>query len=166
MNLRENKEFAYNAFSELDLFRSGGVYVVTARVVPSAVFASIGEIFLELERAAREKVSTFELEQAKSYLIGHFPLRISRPAEFSRRVADLVTFSLGDAHWNRFYDSIMQVDADLIFEVAQRYLRPKPVVVIVGDINVLLDHLREIDRLDVYDQKGVHLYTMIKGVEE
>ncbi|MFZ2054778.1 MAG: pitrilysin family protein [Candidatus Aminicenantales bacterium] len=166
MNLREKKEYAYNAFSEMDLFRSGGAYVVTATVIPSAAFASIGEITLELDRVSREKVSTFELEQAKSYLIGHFPVQISRPGEFSRRVADLVTFSLGDAYWNRFYDSIMQVDADRIFEVAQKYFQPRPVVVVVGDKDVLLDHLRDIDRLEVYDLKGVLLYTLIKGVEE
>ncbi|MGB7296379.1 MAG: pitrilysin family protein [Candidatus Aminicenantales bacterium] len=166
MNLRETKEYAYNAFSEMDLFRSGGVYVVTARVIPSAVFASSGEILSELGRVARDKISTFELEQAKSYLIGNFPLQLSRPGTFSRRVADLVTFSLSDAYWNRIYDSIMQVDADRIFEVAQKYFRPRPVVVVVGDKDVLLDHLREIDRLDVYDLKGALLYTLIKGVEE
>jgi zinc protease len=165
MNLRETREYAYNAFSEMDLFRSGGAYVITATVIPSAAVASIGEITLELERVSREKISTFELEQAKSYLIGHFPIQLSRPAEFSRRVADLVTFSLGDAYWNRFYDSIMQVDAERIFEVAQEYFRPKPAVVIVGDRS-LLDHLREINRLDVYDLKGTLLYTLIKGVEE
>jgi zinc protease len=166
MNLRETKEYAYNAFSEMDLFRSGGAYVITATVIPSAAFDSIGEIFLELTRLSRERVSTFELEQAKSYLIGHFPIQISRPGEFSRLVADLVTFSLGDAYWNGFYDSVMQVDADKIFEVAQKYLQPRPAVVIVGDKNVLLDHLRDIDRLEVYDLKGALLYTLIKGVEE
>lgn len=166
MNLRETKEYAYNAFSEMELFRGGGIYVVTARVIPSAVFAAGGEILSELVRIARDKISTFELEQAKSYLIGNFPLPLSRPEAFSRRVADLVTFSLGDGHWNRFYDSIMPVDADQIFEVAQKYLRPKPVVVIVGDKNTLLDHLREIERLEVYDLKGALLYTLIKGVEE
>jgi len=166
MNLRETKEYAYNAFSEMDLFRSGGAYVVTATVIPSAAFASIGEIAWELDRVSREKISNFELEQAKSYLIGHFPVQINRPVEFSRRVADLVTFSLGDAYWNRFYDSIMQVDVDQIFEVARKYFRPKPVVIIVGDKDVLLDHLRDVDRMEVYDLKGVLLYTLIKGVEE
>jgi zinc protease len=166
MNLRETKEYAYNAFSEMDLFRSGGAYVVTAAVVPSAAFASVGEIFRELERISQEKISTFELEQAKSYLIGHFPIQFSRPVDLSRRVADLVTFSLGNAYWNRFYDNIMQIDAERIFEVAQKYLPPRPVVVIVGDRDVVLDHLREINRLDVYDLKGVLLYTLIKGVEE
>ncbi len=166
MNLRETKEYAYTAFSKTDLFRSGGTYMITAQVIPSAATDSIREISLELERITREKISTFELEQAKSYLIGHFPLQISRPAEFSRSVADLVTFSLGDAHWNRLDDSILQVDADQIFEVAQKYFRPKPAVVIVGDKDVLLDKLRDIERLDVYDLKGTFLYTSIKGVEE
>ncbi|MBN2408712.1 MAG: insulinase family protein, partial [Candidatus Aminicenantes bacterium] len=53
MNLRETKEYAYNAFSQMDLFRGGGVYVVTARVIPSAVFASGGEILSEIARMAR-----------------------------------------------------------------------------------------------------------------
>jgi zinc protease len=134
--------------------------------MPSAAFASISVIFGELDRLSREGISNFELEQAKSYLIGHFPLRISRPGDLSQRVADLVTFSLGDAYWNKFYDSIMQIDADRISEVAQKYLPPRPVVVIVGDKNVLFDQLHDIERLEVYDLKGVLLYTSIKGVEE
>jgi predicted Zn-dependent peptidase len=166
MNLRETKEYAYNAFSEMDLFRSGGVYVVTATVIPSAAFASISEILGELGRLSREGISNFELEQAKSYLIGHFPLQISRPGDLSQRVADLVTFSLGDAYWNKFYDSIMQIDVDRISEVAQKYLPPRPVVVIVGDKNVLFDQLHDIERLEVYDLKGILLYTFVKGVEE
>jgi zinc protease len=166
MNLRETKEYAYNAFSDMELFRSGGVYVITATVIPSAAYASIGEIILELEHVSREKISTFELEQAKSYLIGHFPIQLSRPAAFSQRVAEIVTFSLGDAYWNSYDDSIMQVDAERIFEVAQKYFQPRPVIVIVGDKNALLDHLRDIKRLDVYDLKGTLLYNLIKGVEE
>jgi len=165
MNLREAKEYAYSAFSRLELFRSCGYYAVTAAVIPSASSASIREILRELDRISREKVSNFELEQAKSYLIGHFPLRIVRPDELSRRISELLVFSLGDAQWSRFNDNITLVDADRIFEVAQRYLLRKPVVVIVGDKDVLLDHLRDLEKLEVYDLKGVLLYTLIKGVE-
>jgi predicted Zn-dependent peptidase len=165
MNLREAKEYAYSAFSRLELFRSCGYYAVTAAVIPSASSASIREILRELDRISREKVSNFELEQAKSYLIGHFPLRIVRPDELSRRISELLAFSLGDAQWSRFNDNITLVDADRIFEVAQRYLLRKPVVVIVGDKDVLLDHLRDLEKLEVYDLKGVLLYTLIKGVE-
>jgi len=77
----------------------------------------------------------------------------------------LMAFSLGDAHWGRFNDSIALVDADRIFEVAQKYLVPKPVIVIVGDKEILLGQLRDLDRLEVYDLKGVLLRTLLKGVQ-
>jgi zinc protease len=165
MNLREAKEYAYSAFSRVDFFRSCACYAVTAQVIPSASGPAIREIMRELERISREKVSNFELEQAKSYLIGQFPIRIARLDELSRQVSELLAFSLVDSRWSRFLENITQVDADRIFEVAQKYLLPKPVVVIVGDKDVLLDQLRELDRLEVYDLKGVLLYTLIKGVE-
>jgi zinc protease len=165
MNLREAKEYAYSAFSGLELFQSCGYYTITAAVIPSASSASIKEILRELDRISRNKVSNFELEQAKSYLMGHFPLQISRPDELSRRISNLMAFSLGDSHWGRFYDSIVLVDADRIFEVAQKFLVPKPVVVIVGDKQLLLGQLRDLDRLEVYDLKGVLLYTLVKGVQ-
>jgi predicted Zn-dependent peptidase len=165
MNLREAKEYAYSAFSNLEFFRSCGYYSVSAAVIPSASVASTREILRELDRMAREKVSNFELEQAKSYLIGHFPLRIVRLNEFSRSLSELMAFSSSDALWSRFNENITLVDADSLFEVAQRYLLQKPVVVIVGDKDVLFEHLRDLDRLEVYDLKGVLLYTLIKGVE-
>jgi predicted Zn-dependent peptidase len=165
MNLREAKEYAYSAFSSLELFQSCGYYAITAAVIPSATSASIREILRELDRITRDKVSNFELEQAKSYLIGHFPLQISRLDQLSRRFSELLAFSLGDAHWGRFNDNIVLVDADRIFEVAQKYLMPKPVIIIVGDKDVLLDYLQDLDRLEVYDLKGVLIYTLIKGVE-
>jgi len=134
-------------------------------VIPTASVPSIREIKRELERIGRERVSSFELEQAKSYLIGQFPIRIARLDELSRQASELLAFSAGESRWSRFLESITQVDADRIFEVAQKYVLPKPVVVIVGDKDVLLDELREFDRLEVYDLKGVLLFTLIKGVE-
>jgi predicted Zn-dependent peptidase len=166
MNLRESKEFAYFAFSEMELFRGSGVYEVRARVVPSACQAAVREILRELDRAAREKMTTFEIEQAKSYLIGNFPMQLNRLDSLARRVSEIVTFSLGDSHWSQFYDSISLVDIDRVFEVGQKYLLSQPVVVIVGDRATMVEYLREFPKVEVYDTNGVLLYTMLKGVEE
>jgi predicted Zn-dependent peptidase len=165
MNLREAREYAYSAFSKLEFFRSCGIYAVTAAVIPSASSAAVREIRRELDRITREKVSNFELEQAKSYLIGRFPLQLVRPDELCRHISESLALSSGEERWSRFNDNITMVDADRIFEVAQKYLLPKPVVIIVGDKDVLLEHLRDLERLEVYDLKGVLLYTLIKGVE-
>jgi predicted Zn-dependent peptidase len=165
MNLREAKAYAYSAFSRLEFFRSCGFYELSAAVIPSAASSSVREILGELEQIKSNRVSNFELEQAKSYLIGHFPLQVNRLDQLNRRISEILAFSLGDAQWGRFNDNISLVDAERIFEAAQRYFLLKPVVVIVGDGSTLLEHLRDIDRLEVYDLKGVLLYTRIKGVE-
>jgi zinc protease len=166
MNLRESKEYAHFAFSELDLYRSSGVFSVRARVIPSACHAAVQEILGEIDRIGREKVSTFELEQAKSYLIGSFPLQVGRLETMTQRVSEIMTFQLGDAYWANFYDSLMLVDSDSVLRVGAKYLRAPPVVVIVGDQTALAEYLREFPKVEVYDTKGVLLYTKLKGVEE
>jgi predicted Zn-dependent peptidase len=166
LNLRESKEYAYYAFSQTDLFRGCGIFSVRARVVPSAGSAAIQEALKEIDRIAREKVSAFEIEQAKQFLIGRFPLQLCRLDSLAVHVSDIVSFALGDAYWNRYFENIMLVDSNKVFEVAQKYLLAKPAVVLVGNRSSLTDHLREFDRLEVYDVRGVFQYTLTKGVEE
>ncbi len=166
MNLRESKEYAHFAFSEVELYRLSGVFAVRARVIPSACHAAVQEILGEIDRISRERVTTFELEQAKSYLIGSFPLQVSRLEAITQRVSEIMTYSLGAEYWSRFYDSIMLVDADSVLRVGGKYLQAPPVAVIVGDKTMLAEYLREFPRVEVYDTKGGLLYTMLKGVEE
>lgn len=166
MNLRESKEYAYFAFSEMEFHRSCGVYYIRARVIPAACYAAVQEILKELGRAAKQNVSTSELEQAKSYLIGNFPLQIDRLDSLTRKIAEIETYSLGEAYWNQFYENIIMVDAARVFGVGEKYLLPRPVVVIVGDKNTLTDHLRDFDRVEYYDTDGVFRYDQTKGVQE
>jgi predicted Zn-dependent peptidase len=166
MNLRESREYAYFAFSEMELFRSCGVYRIRAKVIPSACYASVQEILKELGRMTKEKVPTFEIEQAKSYLIGSFPLQVNKADSLTRRISEIAAFYLGEEYWNKFYDNIQLVDSGRVFEVAEKYLLPKPVVIIVGDKNSLLDHLRDFNKLEIYDVRGVLQFTMTKGVEK
>jgi zinc protease len=166
MNLRESKEYAHFAFSGLEFYRSSGVFSVRARVIPSACHAAVQEILGEINRIGREKVTTFELEQAKSYLIGNFPLQVGRLESMTQRVSEMMSYTLGDAYWNKFYDSIMLVDSDSVLGVGGKDLLAPPVVVVVGDKAALTEYLREFPKVEVYDVKGALLYTMLKGVEE
>jgi zinc protease len=166
MNLRETRELAYFAFSEMEFFRCCGVYSVKARVMPSACHDAVEEILKELDRIARERVSTFEIEQAKSYLIGNFPIQVEKLDDLASRVSEIVTLSLGGAYWDRFYENIMLVDANRVYEVAHKYLLNPPVVVIVGDKSLLLDYLDDFEKIDIFDAKGEYRYSLTKGVLE
>ncbi len=165
MNLRESKGYAYYAFSEVDLYKSCSVFWVRARVTPEAVVPSVREILREIGPEAVAKVSSFEIEQAKSFLIGNFPLRNEALPDLAFRAAQVRSFELGDDHWNRYTQNIILVNQERVLETGRRVLEPPPVVVIAGNIHELAEHLREFDKVDVYDALGNLKWSVKKGVD-
>ena len=165
MNLRESKGYAYYAFSGVDPYKNCGVFWVRARVTPEALVPSIREILREIGPAAVEKVTSFEIEQAKSFLIGNFPLRNEALPDLALRAAQVRSFELGDDHWNRYTQNLILVNLERVLETGRRVLEPRPVVVIAGNIQELADQLRGFDRVDVYDVQGNLKWTVNKGVD-
>lgn len=165
MNLRESKEYAYFAFSELEFTRAAGVYMARVRTTPEAVRPAVVEVLKEMRSLGAVEVPAFEVEQAKSYLLGRFPLALESTAELSRRIALLQTYGLGDAHWNRYYDSVMLVTPGQVLEAGRRYLQDPPVVVVAGRMEELAERLREFDRVEIYDARGVLKSVIEKGAE-
>jgi zinc protease len=166
MNLRESKGYAYYAFSGADLYKNCSVFWVRARVTPEAVVPSVREILREIGPAAVEKFTSFEIEQAKSFLIGNFPLKNEALPDLASRAAQVRSFDLGDDHWSRYTQNVILVNLERVLETARRVLGPPPVVVIAGSIQELADHIRELDRVDVYDIQGNLKWTINKGVDK
>jgi predicted Zn-dependent peptidase len=164
MNLRESKGYAYYAFSDLELFKACGVFLVRAKVRPEVTHSAVMDILLEMTRITEEKIPNFEIEQAKSYLIGNFPLNIETLNNLSLKVARIISLQLGEEHWNKYYENIMLIDADKVSETARKYPLLTPVVVIVGDKDILLSHLSEFEVVEVYDNKGALRYSMKKEI--
>ena len=160
MNLRESKGFAYYAFSGADFYDNCGVYWIRARVTPEVIYASVREILKEIGPSGVGSITSMEIEQAKSFLIGNFPLRNETLSSFSSQVSRIKASNLSDDHWNKYYASIVQVNLERVIAVAQKPLQPRPVVVIVGDIQRIADYLLEFRRVDVYDTQGKIKWTI------
>ena len=60
----------------------------------------------------------------------------------------------------------MLVSSDRVFETARKYPLLTPVVVIVGDKNIIIDHIQEFEEVFVYDNKGILQYTIKKAKDE
>jgi len=163
MNLRESKGYAYWAFSEVEFFKNFGLFFVKAKVRPEFVYKSIEEALNEIKIVANEEIPSFEIEQAKSYLIGNFPLQIETYDSLSSKVSDFKVFNLGEEHWTRYYENIMLVNSQKVFETARKYALPAPIVVIVGDQKIIIDYISEFDEIEIYDTRGILKQTIKKG---
>ena len=139
---------------------SRSVFFINAKVRPEVVEDSIQEILNEIRLITNKKIPTFEIEQAKSYIIGNFPLQIESLADLTSKVVENKAMNLGDEHWKRYYENIMLVTSDKVFELSRRIPLRTPVVVVVGDSDIILNQFGKfIKEVEIFNDKGVYLGT-------
>jgi predicted Zn-dependent peptidase len=161
MNLRESKGYAFEAaFSYMEFYRVCGVFYVHARVRPEVIRASVEEIQKEIRIISTQRIPNEEIETAKAYLLGRFPLQIQTYADLSARIADVKALGLGDGHWDKYNENIMRIDSRSVYATAQRNALFTPIIVIVGDPSILASIGYE--RVDVYNSNGELIQSMLK----
>lgn len=162
LNLRENKSFAYETGSRPEFYRAGGVFTVRALVRPENTAASVREIFSEIRRLTRETVSPEETDEAKSILLGGFPLQLDRIDDFAGYAASIKATGAGDELWSRYAENVIGIEADRIRQTAQKFLTQPLLVVIAGSRELCRDSLAEFDEVDMYDARGQFIETIKK----
>jgi zinc protease len=163
MNLRETKEIATYAFSEMEVFNSCGVYWARALVKPESIVPAVREIVGEIAALAAGPAVPSEIEEAKSYLVGSLPLRLDSSAGFADWMARCVALRLDPGQWDKGPEEIKLVNAERVREAARKYLSAPPVVVIVGRPEWLDLHLGGLDAVEVYDTGGQLKRILRKG---
>lgn len=166
MNLRETRQLAYMAFSQVEIFQEGWVLIIQAKFPPAALASGLKEIEKELARLIAEKIPTAEIEQAKSYLIESFPLDLEPLDSMTRRATEILAFGLSENHWERWSENILTLEANKVMGVAQKLLTVPLSAVIVGDSRSLTNFFQESGEIRVYDRKGQFLYSLNKGKEK
>jgi len=159
MHLRELKAYAYYAFSEMQFFRSCGVFLITAKVLTEFTYDAIQEILQEINELRTVQIPSQEIEQAKSYLIGNFPLKIETNEDLSEKLAEIQAFDLSRDHWERHYEKIKRINSETVSQMGQKYSLHTPVIVIVGN-NDIMEYLREFTQVSVYSPEGIFRYEI------
>jgi predicted Zn-dependent peptidase len=154
MTLREAKDLASFAFSEMEVFRSCGVYWARAQVRPEAIVPAVRETQRIIGGLAGSPPPPYEVEEAKSYLIGSLPLRFESEEGFAEWMARYVALGLGQAQWDGGTEAIKQVDAEMVGEMARKYLSARPVVIIVGRPEWVGLYLGGLESVEIYDASG------------
>jgi predicted Zn-dependent peptidase len=160
MNLRESKRYAYWAFSAVEYHKNCGVFLIQARIRGDVIKESVNEIMNEIRRMKSQEIPIQELELAKSYLLGHFPVELSTPAGFNHYLMKLSFFNLNSPFWEDYFENIMLVNSEMVYQAAQSILDRPPVVCIAGDLDNLIESMKEFDEVEVYDASGKLSYTL------
>ena len=156
MNLREEKGYTYGAYSSLDARRLAGTFRATAEVRTPVTGASLHEFFFELNRIRDERVPDQELQNAKSYLMGVFPIRIETQDGLIDQLTSVKMFDLPDNYLHTYRDRVNAVTAEDVQRVAQQHVTPdRAAIVIVGDAREIEDQIKDYaETIERYDTEG------------
>jgi predicted Zn-dependent peptidase len=134
MNLREAKGYTYGAYSSFDMRRQAGSFDANSEVRTAVTGDSLKEFFIELNKIRDEKVPTQELQDAKNYLTGVFPLRAETQEGLTNLIVSQQVNNLPSDYLQTYREKIDAVTVEDVQRVAQKYvLSDKCAIVIVGD---------------------------------
>ncbi|HEU4439624.1 MAG TPA: pitrilysin family protein [Methylomirabilota bacterium] len=122
--VREERGLAYSVYAAVQPGRYGSSCVVSLQTRNDSVAQAVQLVRDEMARIGREPVTAAELDSAKSYLIGSFPLRLDTSGKVARFVGALEETGLGLDYPERYKERIGQVTAGDVQRVAARYLDP------------------------------------------
>jgi len=133
-NVRDEKGLVYDIHSFFDANKYGGYFQVVLQTKNESANVAIEEVIKEIKNIQLNGISGTELLDAKTFLIGSFPMRI----ETNRRIADFLVavefYGLGIDYIDKYPRYIGSVTKEDILRVAKRYLDPDNyILVIVAD---------------------------------
>lgn len=132
--IRDNQGLAYSIYSSLDSRLYTGAFKVVMQTKNENSNRAIEGILKELERIRSEPVSDKELAEAKSYLMGSFPLRFDTNKKVVSQLTYVEYYSLGLNYFKEFPKKIEAVTKEDVLSAARKYIDPaRYILIIVAD---------------------------------
>ncbi|MEX2530417.1 MAG: insulinase family protein [Gemmatimonadota bacterium] len=154
-SLREEKGWSYSAYSELNRQVGTGFFRATTEVPPEVTDSTVIELARQLSRLRTEEVPADELDAARDFLAGSFPLRLETADQVANQVASTLLLGLPLDDLTRFPERIRAVSAGDVHLATQEHLHPdQAVVVVVGDGRRVLEPLEAIAEVELMDVQG------------
>ncbi|MDQ3556104.1 MAG: insulinase family protein [Gemmatimonadota bacterium] len=142
LNLRERHGYTYGVHSQWVMRRAPGFFSVSTAVQTDRAAAAAGEVLREIRRLQDEPVAAGELDDARSYLAGVFPLRAQTTDGVAGRLATLAAYDLPLDYFDSYRDRILAVTAEEVLRVARERLHPERLTIVaVGDARLLRSDL-------------------------
>lgn len=133
--VREKRGLAYSVGSGFVPRKLGGEFTVSLQTQNASARDAVGLVREQIERIREQPVAEEELQKAKRYLVGSFPMRLDSQAKLTNFLSQVEYYGIGLDYPDRYPAIVEAITRDDIQRVARTYLDPaRLLVVIVGDI--------------------------------
>jgi zinc protease len=146
MNLRERHGFTYGVSSGFVMRRQPGPFLVSTAVQTEVTADALREILHELRTIRQEPVKNAELDDARAYLAGTFPLGLQTTSGVASRLAEIAAYGLPLDYFDHYRERVLSVNAESVLAAARERILPDSVaIVVVGDAGAVRTALEDLD---------------------
>jgi zinc protease len=133
--IRNKRGLVYSVTSFFDPGKYPGSFQIVLQTKNSSARDAITLSLQEMERIRKELVSEKELEGAKKYLIGSFPMRLDTQGKLANFLTQVEYYGLGLDYPEKYPPLIQSVTRQEVLRVSKKYLYPeKYILVIVANL--------------------------------
>jgi zinc protease len=129
--IRNKRGLAYSVASFFDPGKYPGSFQIVLQTKNASAREAISLALQQMERIQKEPVSEKELEGAKKYLIGSFPLRFGTQGKLANFLTQIEYFGLGLDYPEKYPSFIRSVTREEVLRVAKAYLHPNNYILVV-----------------------------------
>ena len=129
--IRNKRGLAYSVASFFDTGKYPGSFQIALQTKNSSAREAIALSLQEVERIRKELISEKELDGAKKYLIGSFPMRLNTQGKLTSFLTQVEYFGLGLDYPEKYPSLIRSITREEVLRVAKKYLHPKNTILVV-----------------------------------
>lgn len=134
-SIRDKQGLAYGIMSHFDARLMPGSFWISLQTRSETTNQAITGALAEIKSIRDAPVSDQELAEAKSFLIGSFPLRLDSTAKLTQVLAQVEFYGLGFEYFSQYPKWIERVTKEDVQRVAKQYLDPQRyALVVVGNL--------------------------------
>jgi len=122
--VRSKAGLAYSISSVFDARKFPGPFAVVLQTKNASANEAIKLVLQQMREIQEKPVSDAELDGARRFLIGSFPLKIDRQGQIAAFMLQTEIYGLGLDFADRYPKLIQAVTKEDVLEVARRYLHP------------------------------------------
>jgi zinc protease len=129
--VRNKRGLAYSVYSYFEAGKFPGAFQIGLQTKNVSAREAIFLVREEMKRIQKEPVSEKEIEGARKYLIGSFPMRMDTQGKLVHFLLQVEYYGLGLDYPEKYSRLIQSVTREEVLRVARKYLQPENCILVV-----------------------------------
>lgn len=148
--LRAKRGLTYGVSSRFYARRERGPFFIRTYTKNETTLETLQLLLKELERVQNDGVSQEELDDAKAYCRGSFPLGLETPSQIASELLEQEFYGLPEDYLKTYLSRLGAISLDEVNQLARRFFNPdNMVIVLVGKAAEVLGQVRGLGAVEL-----------------